>query len=253
MKNKGKLQGKTAFVTGASSGIGEAAAGQLVREGCRVFITARREDRLKELKEKWAPLEGPVEYAAGDITDRNFVKKALGQAHQVFGPLNILVLSAGAGFIKPFDLTSLEDFHSLLEVNSLGVVHCCKEAANKMSPGGSLILITSPAGIYGAKGMTAYALSKGGLVGFARSLALEWAPKRIRVNIISPGFVKTELTQRLYGGLTDVQKQQIEKAYPLGVGSPDDIAHAVSFLASDESSWITGVVLPVDGGLTAGT
>lgn len=247
-----KLRGKNALITGASSGIGKATALRLAQDGCNIFIVARRERELEELKEEIATLGTHVEYATGDVTNEDFAKKVVTHAHEVFGCLNILVLCAGGAFIKPFNTTSINDFRSLVEVNTFGVINFCKEGIKKISPGGSIILITSPAGIYGAKGMSAYALSKGGIVGFGRSLALEMASQKIRVNIISPGFVKTEMTDKLYGNLPEAQKKQIKDAYPLGIGSVTDIANAISFLASDESSWITGIVLPVDGGFTAG-
>lgn len=252
MKNNGKQERKTAVITGASSGIGEAAALRLAQEGCNLFLIARREKNLKELKKNISSYKVSAEYAAGDVTDKDFVSKAISRAQGIFGPINILVLSAGTAFINSFNSTSIDDFRSILEVNSFGVINCCKEAVKRMASGGSIVLITSPAGIHGAKGMTAYALSKGGIIAFGKSLALELAPKKIRVNIISPGFVRTELTQKLYGHFTETQKQQIEKSCPLGVGEPMQVANAINFLTSDESSWITGAVLPVDGGLTVG-
>ncbi len=252
MQEDQKLKGKSAIVTGASSGIGKAVAIRLAQGGSNIFMVARREKQLKELQEEIASFSVCVEYAAGDVTDEEFVKYAVLKAHEKFGYLNTLVLAAGSAFIKPFSVTTSKDFRFLMEVNSFGVVYFCKEAVKRIRPGGSIVLITSPAGIYGAKGMSAYALSKGGIVAFGKSLALELAFQKIRVNIISPGFVKTEMTERLYGGLTELQKKHVEQSYPLGTGSPVDVANAVHFLASDESSWITGIVLPVDGGFTAG-
>lgn len=247
-----ELKGKSAIITGASSGIGKATALRLARDGCNIFMVARRQKQLSETKEEISSLNVRVDYAAGDVTDENFTKAVVTRAHEIFGCLDILVLSAGDAFIKPFNLTSVADFRYLMDVNSFGVVNFCKEAVKKIRPGGSIVLITSPAGIYGAKGMSAYAFSKGGLVPFGRCLAIELSAQRIRVNIISPGFVNTEMTEKLYKGLTQMQKKQIHEAHPLGIGSVTDVANAIKFLVSDESSWITGVVLPVDGGFTAG-
>jgi NAD(P)-dependent dehydrogenase (short-subunit alcohol dehydrogenase family) len=250
------LKGKSAIITGASSGIGKAVSIRLARNGCNIFMVARREQQLKELKkqldEEMAPLGARSEYAAGDVTDEDFAEKAVSQAYEVFGCLNILILSAGAAFIKPFVSTSTIDFRSLVEINSFGVINFCKEGVKKISPGGSIILITSPAGICGAKGMSAYALSKGGIIAFGKCLALELALQKIRVNIVSPGFVETEMTEKLYGKLTEMQRKRIKEVHPLGIGSAADVANAINFLASDESSWITGIVLPVDGGFTSG-
>jgi 3-oxoacyl-[acyl-carrier protein] reductase len=248
-----KLKGKNAIITGASSGIGRATALRLAQEGSNVFMVARRQELLKELKKEIASLGVKVEYAAGDVTNEGFAREVVMRAHEIFGFLDILVLCAGDAFIKSFDLTSISDFRSLMEVNSFGVINFCKEVVKKMNRGGSIILITSPAGIHGARGMTAYALSKGGIVAFGKSLALELAPRKIRVNIISPGFVKTEITDKLYAKLTEEQRKKIYEAYPLGIGSVKDVANTINFLVSDESSWITGIVLPVDGGLTTGS
>lgn len=247
-----RLKGKAAIITGASSGIGRAAALRLAQDGCNIFMVSRREAKLKELKNEIASLGVEVQYSIGEVTDEDFAKDVVTDAYEIFGCLNILVLSAGNAFIRPFSLTSTVDFRSLLDVNSFGVINFCKEAVKKISPGGSIILIASPAGIYGARGMSAYALSKGGIVAFGKSLALELSNQKVRVNIISPGFVRTEMTEKLYGKLNETQMKRINQAYPLGIGSATDVANAISFLASEESSWITGIVLPVDGGFTAG-
>lgn len=251
MRNR-HLEGKSAIITGASSGIGKAVAGCLAQNGCNVFLIARREKQLKEAKQEIASAGVQVEYAVGDVSNENFAKEAVIRAHELFGSLNILVPAAGNAFIKGFAATDIADFSSLLKTNVFGVINFCKEAVKKISRGGSIILITSPAGIYGAKGLSAYAISKGGLVAFGKSLALELAPQKIRVNIVSPGFIPTEMTKALYGSITDKQMEQIKGAHPLGIGSVQDVAKAINFLASDEASWITGVVLPVDGGFTTG-
>ena len=251
------LKGKNAIVTGASSGIGREVSISLARSGCNVFMVARREEKLQKIKEQLEEeLDSSnifIEYAAGDVTNEKFAQRAVLQACELFGGLNILVLCAGAAFIKSFNSTSNADFRHLMEVNMFGIINFCREGIKKITPKGSIILITSPAGVYGAKGMTAYAMSKGGIIAFGKSLALELAAHKIRVNVISPGFVETEMTETLYGKLNDAQKEQIKQIHPLGIGSTVDVANAIKFLASDESSWITGVVLPVDGGFTTGT
>lgn len=250
--NTKRLNGKKALITGASSGIGKATAICLAQEGCNLLLISRREEQLKVLKNEVSAYDIETHYLAGDVTDKGFVDDIYLHVREYFKKLDILVLAAGSGFIKPFGLTSDADFRSLMEVNTFGVVNVCNAGVKFMNRGGAIILLTSPAGLYGAKGMTAYSLSKGGLVGFGKSLALELATQRIRVNIISPGFVPTEMTKKLYGILSDEQRKKIEEGHPLGVGSVQDIANTVAFLASDEASWITGVVLPVDGGFTIG-
>ncbi len=252
MINNRKLKNKCAIITGASSGIGRETALSLAKEGCNIFMIARRQERLKELKDEIAALGVRAEYAVGDVVDEALVKIMVAEAYSALGGFDILVLSAGEALMRPFNLTTRADFNRLMEVNTFGVVNLCKESIGKMDSGGSIIFITSPAGIHGAKGMSAYALSKGGLVAFGKSLALELAPQKIRVNIVSPGFVKTEMTQDLYGKLSVAQLEKITSAHPLGAGSVVDVANTIKFLVSDEASWITGIVLAVDGGFTCG-
>lgn len=251
VKNQ-KLRGKNALITGATSGVGKAVAFRLAQEGCNIFMVSRREKILEELKEEISSLNVNAEYAAGDVTNEEFAGKAVSHAYAIFKDLNIFVLSAGSSLLKPFRWTSISDFRYLIDVNLFGVINFCKEGIKKMAPRGSIILFTSPAAICGAKGMSAYAVSKGGIIAFGKCLALELSAKKIRVNIISPGYVQTEMTEKLYSRLDEAQIKLIKDAHPLGVGSAIDVANAVTFLASDESSWITGIVLPVDGGFTTG-
>lgn len=249
----GKLEGKKALITGASSGIGKDAALRLAREGCHVFLIARREEKLKDVQKEIYSFEGQCFILPGDITKSDFVRKAIDSAAQAFGGLDILVLAAGDGLIKPFILSELEDFRRLTEVNAFSIVTVCKAAASKLNPGASVILITSPAGINGAKGLSAYAFSKGAIVPFGKCLALELAVRSCRVNMISPGYVQTELTRKLYGRFNEAQKKRIAESYPLAAGTLADVSNAIVFFASDDSRWITGAVLPVDGGLGLGT
>jgi len=246
------LRNKFAVITGASSGMGRETALALARSGCDIFMIARRKEKLEELKNIIAGMGVHVSYAAGDVTDAEFVKKAIRRACGGSSKPDILILSAGQAFIRPFNLTGSCEFRRLMEINTFGVVNVCKEVTARMNSGGSIVIISSPAGICGAKGMSAYALSKGGLAPFGKSLALELAPLKIRVNIISPGYIETEMTKSLYSKLSSPQLEAIIKAHPLGAGSLKDIVNAIKFLVSDESAWITGAVLAVDGGFSAG-
>lgn len=246
------LKGKSAIITGGSAGIGRATALRLAREGCNIFLVARRKKQLEELKEEIASLNVHVEYASGDVTQEDFSAEVVLKSHEKFGQVDILVLSAGVSIIKAFNMTSIDDFQSLMDVNLFGAINFCKQGTKMMSTGGSIILITSPSGIYGAKGMSAYSASKGAIISFGKCLALELSVKKIRVNIILPGFVETGMTERLYGRLNEAQKKQIKDAHPLGIGSANYVANAINFLVSDEASWITGIVMPVDGGFTTG-
>ena len=247
-----KQEQKSALITGATSGVGKASALRLAQEGYNIFMVARRGKLLEELKKQISSLNIKVEFAVGDVTNEEFSVKAISRAYEIFGSLDVLVLSAGCSFIKPYNLTSTNDFRQLIDVNLFGVINFCKNGIKYMPPNSSIILFTSPAAIRGAKGMSAYAVSKGGVVAFGKCLALEVSAKKIRVNIISPGYVETEMTEKLYSKLNEMQIKSIKDSHPLGVGSAIDIANAVFFLASDESSWITGNILAVDGGFTIG-
>jgi len=252
MDIKKRLHGKTAIITGASSGIGRAAAVRLAQRGCNIFMVARRQQKLKEVEDQIEALGGQAEYAVGDVADEDLARSAVGEANEIFNGLDIMVLCAGSSLIRSFQSTTISEFWALQRVNTFGVVNFCKAGVRRMNDGGSIVLITSPAGVDGAKGMSAYALSKGGLIAFGKCLALELAPQRIRVNMISPGFVKTEMTEGLYGKLSENRQKQIRDSYPLGVGCVTDVANAIDFLVNEESAWITGTVLRVDGGFTAG-
>jgi 3-oxoacyl-[acyl-carrier protein] reductase len=247
-----KKEQKSALITGATSGIGKASVLRLAQEGYNIFMVARRGELLEELKEQISSSDIKVEFAVGDVTDEEFSIKAMSRAYEIFGSLNVLVLSAGCSFMKPYNLTSTSDYRQLIDVNLFGVINFCKNGIKYIPQNGSIILFTSPAGIRGAKGMSAYAVSKAGVVAFGKCLALEVSVKNIRVNIISPGYVETEMTEKLYNRLNKIQIKRIKDSHPLGVGSAIDIANAVSFLASDESSWITGNILEVDGGFAIG-
>lgn len=249
---KNALSGKTAIITGASSGIGRSAALHLAQRGCNVLMVARRQRMLQEIEDQITASGGQARYVVGDVADEELAQSAVREADEIFNGLDVMVLCAGSSLIRSFQKTTISEFWALLKVNTFGVVNFCNAAVNRMNRGGSIVLITSPAGVYGAKGMSAYALSKGGLVAFGKSLALELAVHRIRVNIISPGFVETEMTKNLYGKLAEDQQKQIRDSYPLGTGQVTDVVNAIDFLVDEKSAWITGTVLSVDGGFTAG-
>jgi len=249
---KKSLHGKTAIITGASSGIGRAAALHLAQRGCNIFMVARRQQKLQEVEDEIEALGGQVKYTVGDVADEDLARSVVDETNEIFNGLDIMVLCAGSSLIRSFERTTISEFWALQRVNTFGVVNFCKAGVRRMNHGGSIVLITSPAGADGAKGMSAYALSKGGLIAFGKCLALELAPQRIRVNMISPGYVETEMTKGLYGKLAENQQKQIRDSYPLGIGCVTDVANVIGFLVNEESAWITGTVLNVDGGFTAG-
>lgn len=240
------------FVAGASSGIGEAIARRMATRGMRVFLVARREDRLKAVCDSIRASGGTATYAVADLADEASALAASEACRNQLGAVSGIAVAVGAAALKPFRATTSQDMQELFAANVLSAFNVCRAMNGKFAPQGSVVLFTSPAGISGAKAMTGYAAAKGALIPFAKSLALEWAAQRVRVNVICPGYVETELTQKLYGYATAEQKRALGEAHPLGAGSLDDIAAATEFLLSDASRWITGSVLPVDGGLGIG-
>jgi len=243
---------KVAIITGASSGIGRATALCLASAGYDIFLIARREDKLKKTVKKIKSLGVRVGYLAEDVASAACAEKAVDAAVSKRAGLDAMILCAGQGFIKSIAATSEEEYKRMFDVNAMSVIKFCKSGFQKMRTGGSIILISSPAGIFGALGMTSYSLSKGGLISFGKSLALELAPRKIRVNIVIPGAVETAFIDEVYKFLSPQQMDKMKESHPLGFGKPEDIANAIKFLVSDEASWITGTVLTVDGGFTVG-
>lgn len=220
--------------------------------GMSVFLCARRADRLKAVCESIRTSGGTAAYAAADLAVEAGALAAAEACRNELGAVSGVAMAVGAALMKPFRSTTLQDMQELFAANVLSAFNVCRAMHGKLAPQGSVVLFTSPAGIAGAKAMTAYAAAKGALIPFAKSLALEWAAQRVRVNVICPGYVETELTQKLYSYTTPEQKRALIDAHPLGAGSLEDLAAATEFLLSDASRWITGCVLPVDGGLGVG-
>ncbi|MGW8397125.1 3-oxoacyl-[acyl-carrier-protein] reductase [Streptomyces lydicus] len=231
---------RSVLVTGGNRGIGLAIARAFAEAGDKVAITYRSG-------------EPPAGFLAVkcDITDSEQVEQAYKEIEEKQGPVEVLVANAGVTRDQLLMRMSEEDFTSVLETNLTGTFRVVKRANRAMlrARKGRIVLISSVVGLMGAAGQANYAASKAGLVGFARSLARELGSRNITVNVVAPGFVDTDMTRVL----SDEQRDSIVKQVPLArYAQPEEIASSVRFLASDEAAYITGAVIPVDGGLGMG-
>ncbi|QBX57131.1 beta-ketoacyl-ACP reductase [Nocardioides seonyuensis] len=231
---------RSVLVTGGNRGIGRAIAEAFVALGDDVAVTTRSGG---------AP-EGALDVRC-DITDADAVESAFAQVEAAHGPVEILVANAGVTHDTLILRMSQEAWDTVIDTNLTGSFRLAKRAAKGMLrlKRGRIILISSVVGLLGSAGQVNYAASKAGLVGLARSLARELGSRSITANVVSPGFVETDMTDVL----TDEQKQTIKAQVPLGrYASPAEVASAVVWLASDGAAYVTGAVIPVDGGLGMG-
>jgi 3-oxoacyl-[acyl-carrier protein] reductase len=232
--------GRSVLVTGGNRGIGLAIARRLAADGDQVTITSRSGDAVPGLT-----------VAACDVRDSAAVDEAFTAAEAAHGPVEVLVANAGITRDQLLALMSEDDFAAVLDTNLTGAYRVAKRAVRGMirMRRGRIIFISSVVGLLGSGGQANYAASKAGLVGLARSLARELGTRSITVNVIAPGFVDTDMT----AGLPEDRKKAILAAVPLGrFAAADEVAGAVSFLAGPDAAYISGAVIPVDGGLGMG-
>jgi NAD(P)-dependent dehydrogenase (short-subunit alcohol dehydrogenase family) len=245
----GKLEGKIALITGGNSGIGLATAKQFVNEGAYVFITGRRDPELAgAVKEIGRNATG----VQGDVSNLGDLDRLFAQIKQEKGRLDIVFANAGAAKYGPFGAITEELYDSIFNINVKGLLFTVQKALPLLSDGASVVLNAS---IVGSKGFSAnsfYSATKAAVRSFARTWTTDLKDRGIRVNAVSPGFTDTPgLSKLLASAETGQQRlKMISNIVPLGrIGTPDDIAKAVVFLASDESSYIAGTELFVDGGV----
>ena len=248
-----RFHGKIALITGASSGIGAAIARKLCSEGAKVSLFARRERLLEQLLKEIRESGSDGLYYAGDVTDGQAVKNCVAKTFDSFGKIDILVNSAGVEMLLPLVMTSEEKWKYTMDVNLGGTIRFIQNVQPIMtrSKGGVIVNMASITGLIGMQGLSIYSMTKGGVIALTRSLAVELASRRIRVNAIAPGIVQTELTQKSFKSLTEEQVRQLREMYPLGFGSVEDVASAAAYVASDEARWMTGTILVIDGGYSA--
>lgn len=250
-----RVKDRVAIVTGAAMGIGAGIASVLAQEGARVVVAdvnaegERTADRLRRAG-------GEAIFVKTDVADEAQIRRMVDQALAEYGKLNILVNNAGIGVYTPVHETALQDWERCLRVNLTGPFLCAKYALPylKAAGSGSIVNIASVHAYQNVGGTAPYAASKGGLVALTRVMAIDYAKDKIRVNAICPGWVFTPLIEGIFraSGDFDGMKRQVEQRQLLGrLGTPEDIGRAVLYLASDDSSFVTGVSLFVDSGLTA--
>ena len=242
------LDGKVAIVTGASSGLGVAFARDLAEAGADVAVAARRIDRLKETARAVEAAGRRSLMVQTDVADPEECQRLVQETVETFGHVDVLVNNAGVGTAYPATRESPDEFRRVIEINLNGAYWMAQACGRVMKPGSSIINIGSILGFTTAGlPQAAYAASKAGLVGLTRDLAQQWTGRKgIRVNLIAPGFFKTEMTEQYPDGYLESQMHRILAGR---TGDPAELSAALIFLASDASSYISGVSLPVDGGL----
>jgi 3-oxoacyl-[acyl-carrier protein] reductase len=244
MADFASLDGKVALVTGGSRGIGAAVARELGAAGARVAVNYRSSaDAAKQIAEEIGGIA-----VEGDVADPTAAGALVEQVEEALGDLDCLVNNAGVTRDGLIARMSDDDWDAVLETNLRGTFNTCRAVSRKMlrRRAGSIVNLTSVVGIHGNPGQANYAASKAGIIGLTKALARELGARGVRVNAVAPGYIDTELT----GVLPEEARNAILGSTPLGrLGEPEDVARAVRFLCSDESAFVTGAVLLVDGGL----
>lgn len=246
------LKGKVAIVTGASSGLGVTFAHTLAEAGANLEITARRVDKLNEVANKLGSFGVKVKAFQCDVSSESQVRALVSDTERTFGRVDVLVNNAGVAAMEPATDISVEDWNRVVSINLTGSFLCARESAKRMikQGGGKIINIAS---IYGAVGdvfpASPYYATKGAIMNLTRDLAVEWAPFKINVNAIAPGFFPSEMTEAIFRDPHYLE--YVNKQTPLGrTGDPEDLKGAIVYLASPASDYVTGQVLFVDGGWT---
>jgi NAD(P)-dependent dehydrogenase (short-subunit alcohol dehydrogenase family) len=251
-----RLAGQSALITGGGTGMGRAIALAFSREGASVTVAGRRIEKLREVVSEVEKQGGQALAVSCDVTQSKNAGRAVQESVARFGRLDVLVNNAGALHVSTVESISEEDWDRIMLVNLKGPFLMSRAAlpALRKAGGGSIINIGSILGLIAMKGRAAYGASKGGVTMLTKAMALDYAHEKIRVNCICPSLVETELIRDLFGSGSEgeaVRRSRIAQI-PLGrMGRPEDVADMAVFLASKESSWVTGVAIPLDGGLSA--
>lgn len=241
--------GKTVIVTGAGSGIGAATARRFAAEGATVVYAGRRPERLAEAAAGFA--SGRVLIQPTDVADPDAVAALIDATIDAYGGIDVLVNNAGTAAFGSFTDMPIDTWRQTMAVNVDGVVHACRAALpHLIAQGGAIINVASVSGLAGDWGLAFYNASKGAVVNLTRALALEYGAQGVRVNAVCPSLTRTEMASGITGNPALVARFADRTA--LGrPAEPDDVAGVIAFLASDDARYVTGVNLPVDGGLSA--
>jgi NAD(P)-dependent dehydrogenase (short-subunit alcohol dehydrogenase family) len=237
-----KLEGKIAVITGGTEGIGLATAKLFVKEGAYVFITGRRQKQLDEAVKEIGPNATGVQGDVAKLADLDRLYETVGK---VKGRVDIICANAGVGEFVPVGNVSEEHFDKIFNINVKGALFTVQKGLPLLNDGGSIILTGSVASVKGTAAFGVYAASKAAIRSFARTWTTDLKDRHIRVNVVSPGPIRTSLTNRQSGDVI----ARIVSTVPMGrIGEPDEVAKAALYLASDDSSFVTGIELFVDGG-----
>lgn len=250
-----RLKDKVAIITGASFGIGRATALAFAKEGAKVVLASRRKEPGEKVAGEIRTQGGKVIYVSTDISKTEDVKGMIELAIDEYDKLDILFNNAGvkASTVNVIDLTE-EEFDRTIDIDLKGVFLCSKYAIPHMikNQGGSIINCSSISAFIGQRLQGVYNAAKGGVELLTKCMALDFAKYNIRVNTVCPGWVRTEMNREQLASFTEKDWQEVKRLHPLGrIGKPEDVAPAVVYLASDESRWVTGTNIIVDGGYTA--
>lgn len=246
------FQGKYVVVTGATSGIGRAIASELGRQGAKPILVGKDPDKLRDAASR---LRSPgMETLCLDLNDHAGIFPQVKELTRKIGRVYGLCHSAGIVDTVPLSSLSVEKITAMMSVNLIAGIEIARAVSRRdimEENGGALLFISSIYGLIGMPGEVGYSASKGAISAAARTMAVELARRKIRVNTLSPGLVKTAMTDAAFSLLSEKHRKEIEDNHPLGIGTPEDVARAAVFLLAPQNTWITGIDLVIDGGYTA--
>ncbi|MBS0624442.1 MAG: SDR family oxidoreductase [Verrucomicrobia bacterium] len=236
--------GKIHAVFGAGGGIGSVLSKRLTENGDKVYLLGRKEDRLRDLSDQ---ISQP--YMTVDATDEGQVSKVLGKISENEGRLDGVVSLVGSIFLKPLELTTISEFEEVMRINIFSSF-CILKQSLKFMESGSIVFSSSTAALIGLKNHESISAAKAAVIGLVRSAAASYASKKIRINAVAPGLIKTPLSESITSNPAALKAST--SFHPLGrIGTPEDVAGAIFWLLSEQSDFVTGEVIPVDGGLSS--